>query len=140
MNSGVHKIVQGSAHETDDELRRLAGKRLAQHLELGAILVAHCEKLALTAQGDRLGPLYAAARLMRANAQVADTLAHVALVERRRRSIVERIQSPGPETSELNSILQEKSPQRAKQAKNGRALNGHGKRNGASVGTAGTNP
>jgi len=90
---------------TDDELRRAAAGQLAQHLELGAALVARCETLSQAPRGDRLGPLYAAARLMRANAQVAQVLAHVALVERRNRSIVEHIQPPDPKKAELNSNL-----------------------------------
>jgi len=88
---------------TDDELRRLAAERLAQHLDMGAALVARCRDLAQAGRGDRLGPLGAAARLLRANAHVAQTLAHVALVERRQRTIIERVQTPDPETAELNS-------------------------------------
>jgi hypothetical protein len=44
-----------------------------------------------------------AARPMNANAQVAMILAHVALVESRRRTIIETIQSPAPKKAELNS-------------------------------------
>jgi len=55
------------------------------------------------ARGDRLGPVYAAARLMNANAQVARALAHVALVESRRRMIIETIQPPAPKKARLNS-------------------------------------
>jgi hypothetical protein len=40
---------------------------------------------------------------MNANAQVARALAHVALVESRRRTIIETIQSPQPKNAELNS-------------------------------------
>jgi len=40
---------------------------------------------------------------MNANAQVARALAHVALVESRRRMIVETIQPPQPKKAELNS-------------------------------------
>jgi FtsZ-binding cell division protein ZapB len=40
---------------------------------------------------------------MNANAQVARALAHVALVESRRRLIVETIQPPKAENAELNS-------------------------------------
>lgn len=91
------------ADDADEALRRLAVLRLAEHLEIGGQLVARCQALADTKRGDRLGPLTAAARLMRANVQVAQTLAHVALVERRRRTIVERIQTSDPQTAELNS-------------------------------------
>jgi hypothetical protein len=40
---------------------------------------------------------------MNANAQVARALAHVALVESRRRTIIETIQPPPPKKAELNS-------------------------------------
>ncbi len=96
----------GLAPATDEELRRLAVMRLSEHLEVGATLVGRCEQLAMAHRGDRLGPLYAAARLMRANALVAQALAHVAQVEYRQRSIVERIQPPDPKLAELNSRLQ----------------------------------
>ena len=93
--------------EADEALRRLAAERLADHLEIGISLAGHCEMLAGKTKGDRLGPVYAAARLMRANAAVAEALANVAQIERRRRSIVERIQPPDPKKAELNSRLQE---------------------------------
>ncbi|MGZ5937797.1 MAG: hypothetical protein ACXWLK_10425 [Rhizomicrobium sp.] len=85
----------------DDALRRLAVERLADHLDIGASLIERCETLAFAQRGDRLGPIYAAARLMRAQAHVADALAHVAQVERRRRSIVERIQPVPPKPGDL---------------------------------------
>lgn len=91
--------------QRDDELRRLAAERLAEHLDIGASLVARCEHLAELPKGDRLGPIYAAARLMRAQALVAQALANVVQVERRQRSIVERIQSPDPKQAELNSKI-----------------------------------
>jgi hypothetical protein len=91
------------ADKRDDELRLLAAERLAEYLDIGAGLVARCEHLAAVPKGDRLGPLNAAARLMRANAQVAQALATVAQVERRRRSIVERIEPVDPKIAELNS-------------------------------------
>lgn len=99
----------GTASEpaSDEELRRLAVSRLADHLEIGISLAGHCEMLAGKTTGDRLGPVYAAARLMRANAAVAEALANLAQIERRRRSIVERIQSPDPKQAELNSRLQQ---------------------------------
>ena len=104
-----------AASRPDDELRRLAAERLAEHLDIGASLVARCEELAFAPKGDRLGPLYAAARLMRANAHLAEALAHVAQVERRQRSIVERIQPPDPKLAEWNSKI--KSEGEAESAK-----------------------
>jgi hypothetical protein len=89
--------------KSDEELRRMAVARLAEHLDIGSSLVTRCEELAQVHRGDRLGPLYAAARLMNANARVALALAQVGQVESRRRSIVERIQPPDPKIAELNS-------------------------------------
>jgi len=93
--------IEVQARPTEDSLRRLVVERLAEHMEIGASLIARCEQLAMAQRGDRLAPIYAAARLMRAQAQVADALAHVAQVERRRRSIVERIQHDQPTKEEL---------------------------------------
>jgi len=46
--------------------------------------------------------MHAAARLMQASAKLADSLSNVAQVERRRRSIVERIEPIDPKQRELN--------------------------------------
>jgi NAD-specific glutamate dehydrogenase len=100
----------GSPVTPDDDLRRLAVERLADHLEIGASLIERCETLAFAQRGDRLGPLYAAARLMHAQARVAGALAHVAQVERRRRSITERIQTVRPNPQDLISRIEEKDP------------------------------
>ena len=98
--------AQSALDQSDEELRRLAGARLAEQLEIGASLAARCEHFAELPKGDRLGAVYAAARLMRANAFVAQALANVAQVEQRRRSIVEHIQPPDPKVAELNARLQ----------------------------------
>jgi hypothetical protein len=95
--------TEDATGKSDEELRHFAVARLAEYLDIGASLVARCEHLAELPKGDRLGPIYAAARMMRANAQVASALARVAQVEIRRRSIVERIQPPDPRLAELNS-------------------------------------
>jgi|WetSurMetagenome_2_1015567.scaffolds.fasta_scaffold774788_1 hypothetical protein len=89
---------------TQDEIhRQSAVEQLAGYLARGGALLARCEALANAARGDRLGPVYAAARLLNANAQVAKALAHVALVESRRRTIIETVQIPAPKKAELNS-------------------------------------
>jgi uncharacterized membrane protein YccC len=106
QTSAVVPEEDPSAARSDEELRRLAAERLAEHLEMGVSLVARCEHFAELPRGDRLGPLYAAARLMRANAFVAQALANVVQVERRKRSIIERIQPPDPKIAELNANLQ----------------------------------
>lgn len=87
----------------DEVHRQSAAAELADHLAQSGALLARCVAMAKATRGDRLGPMYAAARLMNANAQVARALAHVALVERRTRTIVETIQLPKPENAELNS-------------------------------------
>ena len=92
--------------QRDDELRRIAAERLAEHLEIGASLVARCEHLAGLSKGDRTGPLYAAARLMRADAEIARALATMVGVERRSKSIIERVQPVDPKKAELNSTFQ----------------------------------
>ena len=87
----------------DEALRRLALEHLAEQLDMGVSLVGRCQTLAGVNRGDRLGPLSAAAKLMNSGARVAQALAHVGLVERRHRSIIERIQPPRTEEDELNS-------------------------------------
>ena len=92
------------APQSQDEVhRQSAVEELAGYLAKAGVMLDRCEAMSKAARGDRLGPIYAAARLMNANAQVARALAHVALVESRRRMIVETIQSPPPKKAELNS-------------------------------------
>ena len=92
------------APQSQDEVhRQSAVEELAGYLARARGMLDRCEAMSKAARGDRLGPIYAAARLMNANAQVARALAHVALVESRRRMIIETIQSPQPKKAELNS-------------------------------------
>jgi len=92
------------APQSQDEVhRQSAVEELAGYLTNARGMLARCEAMSKAARGDRLGPIYAAARLMNANAQVARALAHVALVESRRRMIIETIQPPPPKNAELNS-------------------------------------
>jgi hypothetical protein len=90
-----------SSRPDDEALRRYAVARLADHLDVGVSLAQRCEQLSGIPDGDRVGAITAAARLMNANARVAEALATVAQVERRRRSIVETV--PKAEGSQLNS-------------------------------------
>ena len=115
--------TEDATGKSDEELRRLAVARLAEQLDIGASLTARCEHLADLPQGDRLGAIYAAARLMRANAFVAQSLAIVGQVERRRRSIVERIQPPDPKTVELNARLQKSEHESEEKLKIWRRMN-----------------
>lgn len=88
---------------TDEELRRMAAARLSEHLEIGARLVARCEVAAETSPSDGAGPLLAAARLVRANAEVAQTLARLAAMERYRHKIFDPRGARRPGSGELNS-------------------------------------
>ncbi|HXC54641.1 MAG TPA: hypothetical protein VNU97_05060 [Rhizomicrobium sp.] len=96
------------AENPDEALRRLAGKRLAEYLDIGVGLATECSRLASARKRDHLGPITAAARLFNSNARVAQALALVALVERRQRTIVERIQPPKPDPAQLNSTNERK--------------------------------
>lgn len=88
----------------DEDIRRVAMARLGEHLEVGARLVARCEAAAETSLNDGVRPLLAAARLVRANAEVAQTLARLASMERRRRpGIFEATERSRPDSAELNA-------------------------------------
>jgi hypothetical protein len=108
-----------------EDVRAFAVDKLAEHLAVGVSLAQLCEDLANKATGDRLGPIYAAARVMRANAAVAEVLATVGGIERRRRSIVERIQPPDPKKAQLNSDLQKRKVLSEDREKIFRRLNEH---------------
>ena len=105
----AHAAGQGGnvtvlAPQSQDEAhRQSAVEELAGYLAKAGVMLDRCEAMSRAVRGDRLGPVYAAARLMNANAQVARALAHVALVESRRRTIIETIQPPAPKKAELNS-------------------------------------
>ena len=102
-------VSQSRARARPDEAYRLfAVEELALQLVRGGALLARCEAIANAGRADELGPIYAAARLMNANAQITKALAQVALVERRSKTIIETIQKPDPENAGLNSIF---SPQ-----------------------------
>jgi hypothetical protein len=102
--AGQSGTATAPAPQAQDEAhRQSAASELAAYLASARAMLARCEAMSQAARGDRLSPIFAAARLMNANAQVARVLAHVALVESRRRVIVETIQPPGPKKAELNS-------------------------------------
>ena len=91
---------------SDDELRHHGAARLAEHLDIATDLVERCGQLAGMREGDRVSPIYAAARLLQANAQIAKALGYVAQAEIRRRTIVEHIQLPVAKTADLNCSLE----------------------------------
>ncbi|MEI9929263.1 MAG: hypothetical protein WDM89_01500 [Rhizomicrobium sp.] len=97
---------QPAPPRTDDELRRYAAEQLVEHLAIGVSMATRCHGLSAQAHNDKVGPLNAAARLMQANARVAEALATFAQIERRSRTISERIQPPDPKKLELNSKLE----------------------------------
>ena len=98
--------TEDATGKSDEELRHFAVARLAEYLDIGASLVQRCEHLAELPTGDRLAPLYAAARLMHANANVARSFAHVAQVERRQKTIIEHIQPRVLQMADSNSTLE----------------------------------
>jgi hypothetical protein len=104
LAAGQGGTVTVLAPQSRDEVhRQSAVEELAGYLAKAGGMLARCEAMSKAARGDRLGPVYAAARLMNANAQVARALAHVALVESRRRMIIETVQPPMPKKAGLNS-------------------------------------
>jgi len=82
--------------------------QLQERLRESAELMANCLEVAAAKDGDRVGGLSAAARIMQANAQVAEMLQRLVRGESRRRTIVERIQKLAQPAAELNS---KKSPE-----------------------------
>ena len=93
---------QKAPHSSDDARRSEAVQHLADNLEIGSSLIARCEEFALKSRDAHFEPMHAAARLMTASAKLADAFSNVAQVERRRRSIVERIEPIDPKQRELN--------------------------------------
>ena len=87
---------------SDDARRSEAVHHLADNLEIGSSLIARCEEFALKSRDAHFAPMHAAARLMTASAKLADAFSNVARVERRRRSIIERIEPIDPKQRELN--------------------------------------
>jgi hypothetical protein len=100
-----------TADMSAEQLRHHAVGRLAEYLDYGSSLVEHCEHMAALPKGDRLAPVYAAAKLMSANARVALAFAAVAELERRRRTIVEHIQPAVAKMTDSNSTLGNKLEQ-----------------------------
>jgi hypothetical protein len=87
----------------DEAIRQAAAETLEYMLQTSMDLLTRCQAQANAARGDRLGPVYAAAQLLHANAAIAKALAQVGCVETRHRSIVEQVQTLVPRRAELNS-------------------------------------
>jgi hypothetical protein len=98
---------RGSAPLASDEMvRTFAVARLAQQLDIGTRMLTHCSHLEKLPNSARPDAVYAAARLMQANANLARALGQMAQVERRQRTIIERIQRPAAVSNDSNSILE----------------------------------
>ena len=95
--------TDGEPPYSDEAMRRHAVERLADHLDIATELMERCEHLAALPKGKRVEPIFAAARLMQADAHVAKALAQMAQVERRQRTIIERIQPSVPVSNDSKS-------------------------------------
>ena len=84
-------------------------RHLVDYLESGSSLVARCEDLVVTQPNDKLGAIYAVARLMQATARVAEALSRFAPAEQRRRSVVLHVQDDRPTREELIREIEEKN-------------------------------
>ncbi len=98
--------TEDATAKSDEELRHFVAARMAEQVDIGCSLTERCEHLAELPEGDRLGAINGAARMMRANAFAAQAFAKVARVERRQKTIVERIQPPVFKTADLNSSFE----------------------------------
>ncbi|MDE1940338.1 MAG: hypothetical protein KGI68_15055 [Alphaproteobacteria bacterium] len=79
-----------------DDPRRHTVDRLSKHLDINLDLAGLCRHLAAVPKKGRSEAVFAAARLTQANAQLARAMAELLQVERRHRTIIERIQTPAP--------------------------------------------
>ncbi|MBU6299413.1 MAG: hypothetical protein KGJ79_05220 [Alphaproteobacteria bacterium] len=96
------------AEDTDDNTeRRRVVDRLSEQLDINVGLAGVCEHLAALPKKGRTEAVYAAARLTQANAQLAKAMAQLLQVERRQRTIVERIQTPAPAFGHSNASEQD---------------------------------
>ena len=77
-------------------LRQIVAEQLAQHLATSELLLDRCTEIANTFGTDKIGALNAAARLLRAQAELAESIGRFSGVEQRQRTIVERIQTHLP--------------------------------------------
>jgi len=87
---------------SDDDYRRAGAAKLTRLLDESCAMLLQCYLRARQSDED-MQPVYAAARLLNANARIAQSLANLAQVEQRRRTIIERVQTPDPKRAELNS-------------------------------------
>lgn len=88
---------------SDGARHRRAVSRLTGQLDIADGLLGRCEHLAALPKGDRIKPIFAAARLLRSNARIAQAIAQLTQIEQLRRAIVEHIQTPAPVLKHSNS-------------------------------------
>jgi hypothetical protein len=86
----------------DTQHRQIAVTELALHLIKGNSLLSRCEEAAASSY-EQIGAIQAAAKLMRASAEVARALAMVTGVEQRTKHVIETVQQDKPKKRELNS-------------------------------------
>lgn len=92
-------MSQSQLMSEDEAERRATVRELAGYLTRGTALLDRCEILVNAQPG--VAPILAAATVLSAGARVAKVLAQVALVESRRRTIVETVQAHKPTPDEL---------------------------------------
>jgi len=96
---GKTSVSQSQPKPEDEAERRAAVQALAGYLTRGTALLDRCEILLRAEPG--VAPILAAATVLSAGARVGKVLAQVALVESRRRTIVETVQAHKPPPDEL---------------------------------------
>jgi hypothetical protein len=102
-----HALAAGQGGKTrvsqsqpeDEAERRAAVRELSGYLARGTALLDRCDILLRAVPG--VAPILAAATVLSAGARVGKVLAQVALVESRRRTIVETVQAHKPTPDEL---------------------------------------
>jgi hypothetical protein len=96
---GKTSVSQSQPKPEDEAERRAAVRALAGYLTRGTALLDRCDILLKAEPG--VAPILAAATVLSAGARVGKVLAQVALVESRRRTIVETVQAHKPTPDEL---------------------------------------
>ncbi|GAA0543557.1 hypothetical protein FHS83_000398 [Rhizomicrobium palustre] len=102
----------------DEQRRHDAADSLIVYLSEGRKLLEFC-KAVINAEeeGDQIGPVLAAAKVMNAGANIAKSLGPITLVERRSRTIVEVIQPPESKTQDLNSRFSKWGPKQEEEVR-----------------------
>lgn len=91
----------------EDDIGRAVAEELRGQFGSSRRLIARCENLAAAQRGDRVRAIFAAANLLRASAHMANSVARVAKIETRHRSISEVSQPLRSPEDELNSKKRE---------------------------------